>query len=639
MSDQEITQFRIYPSIGIARVGNSPDEYFFGPEAPGPHPHDPDNFRDSQGRIKRQAARFRVYGFNSAGEVVKEMTDDDAQIRWTVQVANTKSAWFDFDLAMDIPAAANIASTRRNLEIEDRNILEIKPDEIQIHGRNTNADGRDADYAFEDGCYGPQQDNVYLGELRTDDAGRLIFLGGRGHSANPWGHPATTFANNKEFHDDVSDGWVDARIRYQGHDHPVLGAWVVTGPPNFAPGIQGIVTGYDLLYDLFCETHVELRIETPRFTKEIWPLLRRLPNHQWVNAGFARDFGLGSPNDWSNSNTVRQLANDSVQSLAIRNAVFNLFRNADYSYPLSNAVPGYYGDAMTTDTSSTDPMGWMAVTKTQYRWLEQWAAGEFIDDYHATPISNPADEEGLAILAQSDGPATPFEELTPAEQVRGIDRAVLDETLGGPFHPGAEFTWPMRQGIMYSEPFRIKRRQAEPDHGPQLTQSSALAPGGPLDGSVPGSISRWMAVPWQTDTSSCLSGYLPFIDDYLPTFWPARVPNDVLTEAQFKALTEGSGPSQAAFTDALSYLQRPKWLRGIRYPKGIAFPQQVNSKLIGVNRFIKKWFEVGIVTQVWADSETPGIIWYETGRTLDHDETEDSTPIQEENPRVLFGQD
>ena len=28
----EITQFTIYPSIGIARIGNSPQNFFFGPE-------------------------------------------------------------------------------------------------------------------------------------------------------------------------------------------------------------------------------------------------------------------------------------------------------------------------------------------------------------------------------------------------------------------------------------------------------------------------------------------------------------------------------------------------------------------------------------------------------------------------------
>ena len=214
MSDQEITQFRIYPSIGVARVGNSPDGYFFGPEVPGPHPRDESQFRDAQGRIKRQAARFRVYGFNAAGEVVREVTNDaDTQITWTVQVANQKSAWFNFDLAMDIPSAANVASTRRNKSVADRASLEITPPPVRIQGDRVNAQGSDAQYAMS-GRY--VDETVYLGEVRTDDKGRLVFLGGRGHSQNPWGQPAYTFGNNDGWHDDVSDGPVDAVVRYRG---------------------------------------------------------------------------------------------------------------------------------------------------------------------------------------------------------------------------------------------------------------------------------------------------------------------------------------------------------------------------------------------------------------------------------------
>jgi hypothetical protein len=395
--NQEITEFRIYPAIGIARVGNSPDEYFFGPEVPGPHPHDPDNFRDGQGRVKRQAARFRVYGFNSAGEVVKEMTaDEDTQIEWTVEVANKKSAWFDFDLAMDIPEAMSVSptrpktpnpkgvsSTRRNQNIVDRASLEITPDAIQIEGCGINAEGRDSSYAFDDGRYDGQK--VYLGEVRTDDAGRLVFLGGRGHSANPWGYLATTFGNNEGFHDDVSDGPVDARIRYKGRTYDAKGSWVVVGPPNFAPGIQGMVTGYDLLFDLASrEMDPSLKIERPSFKEQIWPLLRRFRNHQWVNAGFARDFGFGSPNDWTK---IRHLLGDaSDSSKPLRTAIFNLFRPADYSHSLSNGLPGYYGDAVTMDASAEIlPRIWMALTETQFEWLRKWADGDFIADHEAPP--------------------------------------------------------------------------------------------------------------------------------------------------------------------------------------------------------------------------------------------------------------
>ena len=56
-----------------------------------------------------------------------------------------------------------------------------------------------------------------------------------------------------------------------------------------------------------------------------------------------------------------------------------------------------------------------------------------------------------------------------------------------------------------------------------------------------------MAVPWQTDTASCRSGYgwpgnATPNDTFIPTFWPSRVPNDVLTEGGFAVVTDPSLP-------------------------------------------------------------------------------------------------
>ncbi|PON12871.1 hypothetical protein C2W62_37345 [Candidatus Entotheonella serta] len=68
--------------------------------------------------------------------------------------------------------------------------------------------------------------------------------------------------------------------------------------------------------------------------------------------------------------------------------------------------------------------------------------------------------------------------------------------------------------MMYANdtPFRIKRRaQAQEDYGIAISQAIVLAEGGPLDGSSPGDITKWMAVPWQSDTSSCLSAYPPTV--------------------------------------------------------------------------------------------------------------------------------
>ena len=72
-TDNKIVSAKIYPGIGIARVGNSQDEFFIGPELPHATPAPEGGYKDGSGALKRQAAKFRVYGYNAAGEVVKEL--------------------------------------------------------------------------------------------------------------------------------------------------------------------------------------------------------------------------------------------------------------------------------------------------------------------------------------------------------------------------------------------------------------------------------------------------------------------------------------------------------------------------------------------------------------------------------------
>src|SRR5262245_680240 len=97
--------YRIHPAIGIARIGDSPDDFFIGPEAPGVSPTldkldgssaQPGKYKDTQHRIKRQGARFRIYEYteNASGVVtkVREVTATDAEIDWEVHLANRKAA-------------------------------------------------------------------------------------------------------------------------------------------------------------------------------------------------------------------------------------------------------------------------------------------------------------------------------------------------------------------------------------------------------------------------------------------------------------------------------------------------------------------------------------------------------------------
>src|SRR5215475_3814943 len=111
-SDGRIVRAAIHPAIGIARVGNSPDQYYLGPEIPGGLPIAPQGYKDTSGAMKRQAARFRVFGLDADGRVVRELTADDATIVWTVHLANQKASWYQFETALDIPEA--VPSARRN---------------------------------------------------------------------------------------------------------------------------------------------------------------------------------------------------------------------------------------------------------------------------------------------------------------------------------------------------------------------------------------------------------------------------------------------------------------------------------------------------------------------------------------------
>src|SRR5437764_13495055 len=85
------TVFKIHPAVGVARVGNS-DDFFVGPERLGERPNPPGGFKDAQCRVKRQAARFRIFAHHDDNSV-EEITSAKADITWTVHLANKKAAF------------------------------------------------------------------------------------------------------------------------------------------------------------------------------------------------------------------------------------------------------------------------------------------------------------------------------------------------------------------------------------------------------------------------------------------------------------------------------------------------------------------------------------------------------------------
>jgi len=580
---------RIHPAIGIARVGGSEKGYFIGPEVPsydGAPPPEYGGWKDKDGQILRQVARFRIYAYDNNGNVLGELNPGESvDVTWRVHVANRKAEWFDFDEAMDIPAfdgsqgTPPMQSGQRNATVDERSTLINDPGPREISGKNTQG----PQYAFTGGkVFGIE---VPLGEVRTDDAGRLLFFGAHGHSASSTGEPAGTFANNDGWYDDISDGPVEATVTIDGSAVSVEHAWVVVAPPDYAPGVIAVVTMYDVIAEASSHVDPSIKPRVPSFTRHVAPIFIRLAQNQWVNGGFGKLFGFGAP--LALDRMLPTLGDNSDFARPLRQQLFAKFRHPDYATMEPDAIPPVYGDSM--NLPATDPRQWYAVTRWQYDILRAWAAGNFTADW--------------------TGAAAPktLEEYPVAEQPWALDSSALENTIGGPFHPGCEMTWPMRQPILYEAALRLKlRRGPEPDYGPYLNTRICLDPGGPLDGSGPGDVSKWMAVPWQTDTSSCLYAYVGWQDGvFLPTFWPVRVPNNVLTDEQYDIVNDTDKPYHERY-EAFKFDNRKYWLR--------AMGPRSNYKMV-INNFVKEWNEVGVVTRTAGptDGKFPPTMFVEMG--------------------------
>ncbi len=73
-----------------------------------------------------------------------------------------------------------------------------------------------------------------------------------------------------------------------------------------------------------------------------------------------------------------------------------------------------------------------------------------------------------------------FDDLAVVEQPHALDRAALENCLGGPFHPGIEMTWVMRSASMWAAPFRLnvlpEDQPVVDDYGPILRPEVCLGP-------------------------------------------------------------------------------------------------------------------------------------------------------------------
>jgi hypothetical protein len=264
-------EYRIHPSVGIARMGNSTTQFFVGPERPAFRfvplekyaipasgsalglPWTPadnvDTFRDSKGNLAKQAARFRIYryeyadvgatGTNAIFSSVIEITNLYYDIEWTVQLANRKSFKGGSTLA------AIIASQDANANAPPAVMISTTAPNYAVIKYPANS---------------PNKDRLPLGSVAVDKEGFLLVIGSSGNAqklgvgggaATP--PPAAPAYPGMELRwvnveDDASDGPIKARISPKGLNAwtNATSAWVVVNVPDYGVDIPSPVTLYDL---------------------------------------------------------------------------------------------------------------------------------------------------------------------------------------------------------------------------------------------------------------------------------------------------------------------------------------------------------------------------------------------------------
>lgn len=552
----EERRFKIHPAIGVARVGNAdPDDFFIGPETPGLAAAGeapgtavpPYKVRAGNGpaRIKPQGARFHLWEYKKVGgkwaparEVL--LADGDVEsIEWTAHLANKKASFFRFEglsgegdseparhrnggrraLGLDIDPGARRIAARRSGAI---------PPAVRFDPGTSDDPAREQWPVFSGPVPGRGTKIIdYLGELRLDDKGRLIVLGGKGTS-KPDKKPTKKlhYANNNGWWDDVSDGPVSAVVTLQVAEGRATrsvsftaeGAWALVGPADFAPHTPNVVTLYDLLYDmaarklplpdddasydgplvrlkrlndeLLRQRHKELTDYRVSFDEEIYPLLRRALGLRWVFP--TRFHNFVSDPGWD------QLGDPSRGAKPARHEIFDRIRPPVGlpDTPIAT-MPRLFGE--TFDEPGSDHM-FLRLTPTQYFLLKRWADGHFDKPGEVPPPVTAAT-------------------ITP----EGLDQAAAENCSGGSFFPGIEVGWQIRAPGLYREPFRV-------DHTAKSTYNSET------DGVGPGHFSRQMALPWQADFADCCADEL---EDVVYGWWPAQRPDAVAPdEKSAKALTK-----------------------------------------------------------------------------------------------------
>lgn len=563
------TRYAVHPSVGVARLGNSPDEFYLEPETIGGLPIEctrdgtpiakdgkpvfTRKFKDAKGRIRRQGAQFRVFAFdsNDPSDPGREITLDDASvesIEWTVHLANKKGVWYNNQEFIgnvylagqpgaesenanyywspdDDETPSGVASLRNsdvtgNDERRKQLIIDPGPRTVNAPGQKAafTRDSKPADYPFfsfppivKGSARVPYEINT-LGEILMARGGRLVVLGGHGRAGGET--PIATYTGQDTWFDDISDGPVWCRLKLKGQAEPiVLTAWALVGSPKYAPELRNISTLDDLMFDVGV-----------RFYDLVPELYAKGAYNPAYRASYERDVEpiLERIADYIWVSNVPSMVaftsprfnprDASEGNRKNRETFFSYFRDSsgnELSPPhqrlFHNGVPMMPLNSGSNSVTNEDQDKFMGLTRTQYFLLGQWAKGLFTNG--------------------------PYDEWP--NSVHPLDRASAGNCVGHPMSPGIETTWTMRNPVIYERPYRIKIYKDEAwyrAHGLSTLgdeTGSWYTKYGPKDihppawlvvndGCEPGDLTKRMSSPWMSDFYQCSVEYVNFSEPPQP---------------------------------------------------------------------------------------------------------------------------
>ncbi|HMQ49259.1 MAG TPA: LodA/GoxA family CTQ-dependent oxidase [Saprospiraceae bacterium] len=543
--------FRVHPTINFARFGTS-EEYVLSPETSAGLPQEDSattgglpikagtenecitssDLRDAQGNLKKQAARFRVYAYEF-GKALTYPEGDGLEVTigtklpdgrtvtdllWSAHLANKKAAAYNVVNNLGINAYANgqVPQLRNPETHGDINsasrlnqlMIDAGPRAISASAKSK-ADFNDCTTPSclqSDGTIVPlpnypvnfpadANDELFepngpldtLGAILTDDKGRLLVLPSTGNAVgqyDEYGVPIqmTGDLNNVGWYDSAADGPVSLVLKMDDDSYEsAFGAWVICGDPGYAPQIRNVVSVWDDVYDTW--------VRDMALQPELYDAASDTYNPDYL-PNFAQDvqpvFIASTLQRWTaNLPEMALRAHHAVASISENDdpdktimAALNFLRNPNEDQTNIGAplMPLSLGQAGTS---------FLTVTKTQYFFLEQWSKNQF-----------------------QKGQPKP---LGPGEL---LDIASLANCLGGRYVPGIEVSYTLRCTDIYLQdwrtsgagPFRIKHYPL--DYAKATKDQPFLSSGWiPLhnmnDGLQPGDVSKFMAIPWQTDYNSC----------------------------------------------------------------------------------------------------------------------------------------